>query len=292
MPESAGAPDYVIPDDVPPVVVRLLNGWEPRAPELAAPTRFAWSGREFSTEGRRVHVDGDKLELKAIDFDPFWTSAERNALNNKPLEGELADGSRFAADYGFSYVDRVTGRYWTVTRPGRRTRLWIARLNGLESLDAFGNLSVGHSATRPDGSTSYSGNHPNHLFRGAYDYYLVQRLVEPSPVTWFLVLDAIGTDSPTRERVYPDMLALQFVLGRAFWFDVLHAVDEAGEVIAMVGGQHGRDHGARPRTQPPVPLELSPVHWSSAFFTLISAAYREHPERRFYVPRARGRSRW
>lgn len=41
------------------------------------------------------------------------------------------------------------------------------------------------------------------------------------------------------------MLGMQFVLGRAFFFDVLYGLNVEGQVVGIVGGRHGRDHGDR-----------------------------------------------
>ena len=221
----------------------------------------------------------ERLEIEVEGFDLSHFVAEREALRNKPLEGALEDGAAFTADLAFLDVDRAAARYWTLIMPERPARLWVAQVGGgLGSLDALGNLASFYEEVAPDGTTRTPGTNRHHRFAGAYTYYLVA-----ADGGWFVIVDTGTSDPPTRELVYPDMLGLQFVLGRAFFFDLIVGVDEKGDVVGLVGGRHGRDHGHRPKVQAPVPLELSREHWASEFFEAISRTYRERPKLRLYL---------
>ena len=269
----------LVPSDVSSLAVRLLRGWRPSQPVLAPPVSFRWADRDLSSQVRGLTIGVDqRLEIEVQGFDLSHFLAEREALRNKPLEGELADGSTFFADRAFLDVGRASARYWTLTNPKRPARLWVAQVGGLKSLDGAGNLAAFYEEIGPDGSQQNCGSNRHHRFVGAHTYYLLQ-----CSDAWLVIIDTGAEGSPTREQVYPDMLGLQFVLGRAFFFDALLGVDHDGNVVGVVGGRHGRDHGDRPKVQAPVPLELSSEHWASEFFAAISRTYRERPELRLYI---------
>jgi hypothetical protein len=245
---------------------------------LAPPRRFLWAGRDFSPTVQRVVVgQGQRLEIETDRFDYSFYRAESSSLRNKALEGELADGSRFSAELAYLDIDRAVARYWTLTHPERAPLLWVAALDGLRSLKAAGNLAVIYEEGDGDSQTTHRSIE-HHRFLGAYAYYLVC-----CADAWFLIVDCGERGPPNREDVYPDMLAMQFVLGRAFFFDALYGLGPDGEVVGAAGGRHGRNHGDEPKEQPPVPLDVLSDHWASYFFEAISRTYRERPKLRLYI---------
>lgn len=273
-----------VPADVSAVVLRLLDGWRPSGPSLRPPTQFLWAGEDMSSQAREVVINGDILEVRTEDvLERFFDHERRGALRNKPFEGTLDDGSNFAADSAHLEMDRASGHYWTVTHPERPARLWVAPVHGVDSLWGAGNLSVTRTETGADGSRTVRNSHQHHRFEGAYTYYLIKAGVTDDEAAWFILVDTGGTAPPTRDQVYPDTLALQFVLGRGFHFEVLYGVDATHQVVALVGGSHGRDHGKRGQTQAPVPHDLCVEHWPSLLFTAISEEYRRRPNLRLYI---------
>jgi hypothetical protein len=275
-----GESEQQVPERVAALVIRILRGWRASTPPLARPTKFHWADRDLSSAVRSVSIGADqRLEIEVEGFDLSHFIAERQALRNKPLEGELEGGATFTADLAFLDVDRASARYWTLIGAERPARLWVAQVGGgLEALDALGNLASFYEEVAPDGTTRTPSTNRHHCFVGAYTYYLIA-----AGGAWFVVVDTGTSGPPTRERLYPDMLGLQFVLGRAFFFDLLHGLDDNCDVVGLVGGRHGRDHGHRPKVQAPVPLELSREHWASEFFEAISRTYRERPKLRLYI---------
>ena len=272
-----------VPSHVAACILRLLDGWRPTAPPLRTPTRFVWAGEDMSTLAHELLIKGDVLEVRADSMlDKFFDHERRDALRNQPFEGQLEDGSTFAAEKAFLEMDRASGHYWAVTNTARPASVWVASVQGLAAL-ADGNLSITRRQTEADGSIVTRTSHVHQCFAGAYTYYLVKAAEDGDEGAWFIVIDTGGSGPPTRDCVYPDFLALQFVLGRAFYFDVLYGVDDANQVVALVGGRHGRDHGKRGQIQAPVPIDLSTAHWPSLFFTAISDTYRKRPELRLYI---------
>jgi hypothetical protein len=270
----------LVPDHVAELALRLLRGWTPSPPKLASPVSFRWADRDLSAAVRSVSIGADdRLEIVVEGFDLSHFLAEREALRNKPLEGALEDGSEFVADMAYLDMDRATARYWSLVHPERLAKLWVAPvIRGLQSLDAFGNLAIFFDEPEPDGSKRTCGSNQHHRFVGAHTYYLIK-----CDDAWFVIVDPRSKGPPSREEVYRDMLGLQFVLGRAFFFDVLYGVNETGDTVGLVGGRHGKDHGEHGKALPPVPLELSREHWASEFFEAISRAYRDRPELRPYI---------
>ena len=106
--------------------------------------------------------------------------------------------------------------------------------------------------------------------------------VEEGPDRWFLIVDS-GQTRPVRKDIFNDLLALQFVLGTAFYFDVLEGLSDGRQCVARVGGRCGRDHRHRPRTEDVVPTHFVQEHWPAAFFEAISRAYRERPNLRLHI---------
>lgn len=270
----------LVPDHVADLALRLLRGWRPSQPTLALPVSFRWADRDLSAAVHGVSIGADqRLEITVEGFDLSHYRAEREALRNKPFEGALEDGSEFVADLAYLDVERATARYWSLVHAERSARLWVAPvIRGLQSLDALGNLAICFDEPDTDGSRRTRGSNQHHRFVGAHTYYLIK-----CDGAWFVIVDPRSKAPPSREEVYPDMLALQFVLGRAFLFDVLYGVNEAGDTVGLVGGRHGRDHGEHGKALPPAPLDLSREHWTSEFFEAISKTYRDRPALRLYI---------
>jgi hypothetical protein len=113
-------------------------------------------------------------------------------------------------------------------------------------------------------------DHGHLRLEGRHTYYLVKVTRDE----WFLIVDTAGGAPPRREDLYPDFLAFQFVLGRAIKLESFLGVDTAGEVVAMVGGVHGRDQGEDAQVTPPVPTAWSTnAIWAAPFFSAISKTY-------------------
>ncbi len=168
-----------------------------------------------------------------------------------------------------------------MSHPNHPTRLWVAAVTGLALRWAKGNLLIQRQVEH-DGE-GYNETTSGYRVAGGYTYYLVNRSDESKD--WFIVVDA-GAETPTKTILHRDMLAMQFVLGRPFRFDILYGVDEHGEQVAMLGGSHGRSGRQGQRNDPPVPLELFGPCWVAQCFEAISNTYRQRPELRLHIPLA------
>ena len=271
--------DVQVDAPVDSLLLKLVGGWEPVAPTFAAPTQFIWDARDLSDRVSNLVIDGDLLDVKVRGDDFF--DEQLDGLYGKSFDGRLADGTSFHADHGSVDMDGAVGRYWSVGHIDRPARLWVATVSGLASRWAKGNLfiqrQVEHDGQRHKETTS------GYRFVGGYTYYVFNRSDESK--VWFIVVDA-GAEAPTRAILQRDMLAMQFVLGRPFRFDVLHGVDEGGQQVATIGGSHGRSARQGQRTDPPAPLQLIGPCWAAPFFEAISNTYRQRPELRLHIPLA------
>lgn len=262
------------------LIVRVLDGWTPSTPTLGDVTRLEWGGTDVTVSAKRVNIRGDVLEIDWQDdtLPLLFREDEYEQFRNMPFNGDVGTEWRFSAQDGlFGGALTLEGHYWHVELPGRAARLWIARIEGLaknRDLDAPGNLRVRQTH---DGMTYVAWGH---RFQGAYTYYLVR--AKDGGKSWFLIIDTGNEQRPARDRVFQDVLALQFVLGCGLFFEVIYGLDET-DVVALVGGRHGRDHGGRPKVEPPVPFAGSQEHWVGAFFNAISTTYRARPELRLYI---------
>jgi len=270
------------------LAARLSLGWSPSLPSLGRPVRFVWGDRDLSERAQQLELHDDVLRVRGEGLLELSLNGDtRQALRNQPFEGELADGSHFAAELAHLESDFAEGHYWTLNHPDRRSQIWVGRVRGLTSFDSVGNVYVTQRHQSDDGTEVRQSSWLNHRFRGTYTYYLIRR-VGNGEALWHLIIQTDdGTSSPQRRLVYQDMLALQFVLGNIFHFDLILGLNERLETVGVVGGRHGREQrGRRVFAEPPVPIFLSREHWPSAFFARISDTYRSKPELRLYIPLA------
>jgi hypothetical protein len=277
-------------DVVSPQVARLasrivFDNWRPPEPVLSKVSSLAWGSKIVTASVGDARVAGDALEL---DWDAHAALAmvlhqgDHGDLHGEALVGQLTDGRSFTAEDGrISSSDKLVGRYWQVSTPGRNAQVWVTRIHGMGSPtpSSYGNLSVIRKPA-PGNEQELQLFSPGHYrLCGAHTYYLVKA----SDEAWFLVIDTGSERAPERKEVFVDMLALQFVFGRAFHYSALVGLD-GSDVVALLGGQHGRDHSHRPRIQPTVPLDFVDECWPAPFFERLSLAYRKRPELRFFIP--------
>jgi hypothetical protein len=280
----------VQPEAVPPVVselaLRLLGGWQPPDPPMGRVAQLRWADQDVSSAAGSLTLRGDALDLEWDHQEPFFlmSAVYKTQLRGKSVVGTLRDGRSLKADTAlFPAHDTLRLHYWEIARPNARAKLWLARLSAFEAGGAFatnGNLVVVRRGVADDGTPSTHMTAGHYRLVGAYTYYLLRT---DDGSSWFLVIDA-GTErvTPERGKVFVDVLALQFVLGRALYFDVLVGLDGT-DVVALVGGRHGRDHSRSQRAQPPVPLDFTRECWAAHLFEKLSADYQTRPELRFYV---------
>jgi hypothetical protein len=280
-------PQLVGSSEVSSIAVKIISGWSipDHVPETV--TEFHWAKGDLSAFVTELRVQGDVLQLKWDEVDGFSRVAddpEHKDLFGEPFQGRLASGWAFAADNGiFKSNGVVEGHYWSMEDPTQEAVVWVSEIHGLERMSDLaisGNLCVLGSGTA--GSTEKVFRR-GHRFHGAYTYYLVSGPSEDQRKDrWFLIIDG-GTSRLVRRDVFNDVLALQFVLGTAFYFDVLEGLSSEGRCVARLGGRYGRDHRHRPRTEDVVPTHFVQEHWPAAFFEAISKTYRERPDLRLHI---------
>lgn len=270
--------------EVSALLLRLRDGWLPVEPELGPVTRLTWNDVDVTASAGAARTRGDVLEVEWSDdrFPPLLNRDEYGRFANMPFEGWLASGWRFSADMGlFSSNRALDGHYWRLEHRTLRPRLWVARVRGLDlarERDAPGNLRILTTADNGELAATWG-----HRFEGAYVYYLIPLQDPSADADAFLVIDTGSAVRPERQHLFADVMALQFVLGRAFFVDLVYGVAADFELAAIVGGRHGRDHSHRVRTEHVVPAFLAREHWASEFFSAISKTYRERPELRLYI---------
>ncbi|WP_437276067.1 hypothetical protein WME90_33135 [Sorangium sp. So ce375] len=292
MEENASRHVEEVPIHVAALILKILDGWAPSVPSFALPVQFLWNGRDLSNKASGILIEAGSLNVICSDIESiFFDHTERNDLRNKPFEGVLADGARFKADSAFLDVDRANGFYWSVIDARRPPRLWVTYVKGFNPPKGAGNLLIHRTKTSADGTVSTCMDADGYRFRGVYTYYFVKRDLfdderernKSDENAWFLIIDTGNESAPSRSHVYPDVLGLQFVFGRAFYFDLIFGIDESYGQVAIVGGRHGRDHSHRPRAKPPIPLDFCAEHWAPVFFAAISDTYHSRPELRLYI---------
>lgn len=273
-----------VPRHVAELLIELRAGWRPAARTLGRVTEFIWGESDLLDGTSTVHIERDRLEVLHSHMLEVVLGPDRRALLNKPFRGKTDEDFVLAADSAHADTDRVVGHYWTLLQNGAAPRLWVAKTHGLNRLDgALRNVAIQITEDDAGGSTRTS-TFGAHRLEGAYTYYLFQTLEDGSdPKAGFIIVDTGGAEPPHRALVYPDMLALQFVFGQAFYFDILEGIDASLRVVGLVGGRHGRDHGEQARSEPPVPATLAREHWPAQFFAAISRAYRARPQLRLYI---------
>lgn len=272
-----------VPSVVSSVIVRLLDGWTPTAPALGRAARLEWAGSDVTDSTGEVRIREDVLEIewRGNGIPLAFRQDEYKRFHNSPFRGVLDAGWRFSAESGmFGETEALEGHYWQADDPDQSPVLWVAKVGGVlrdRDLEAPGNLR----ALRTRASTRHVTW--GHRFFGNYTYYIVPQVQADGAKAWFIVIDTGADGPPTRRPTFQDVLALQFVLGRGLFFDLIYGLDAASSVVALVGGRHGRDHGRRPQIAVPVPFASSEEHWPGQFFEAISKKYREHPELRLYI---------
>lgn len=273
-----------VPRHVADLLIELRAGWRPGARSFGRVTEFLWGERDLLEGTSTLRIERDRLEVLHAQMMEMILGPERRALLNKPFRGKTDENFAFAADSAHADNDCVTGHYWTLLEDGATPRLWVAKMHGSNRLSgALWNVGIKVTRHGNDGSTQTS-TFGAHRLVGAYTYYLFNAVEDPSdPKAGFIIIDTGGGEPPQRALVYPDMLALQFVFGQAFYFDILEGVDASLQVVGLVGGRHGRDHGEQARSEPPVPIIMTSEHWPAQFFAAISRTYRARPELRLYI---------
>jgi hypothetical protein len=282
---SGSTEPTLVPAHVNALALRLLDGWRPIEAAWTPLARFIWAEQDMLSSAGPIALRGDALDVTWTDETPlFMMSDAYKLLRNKAVKGTLADGRELRADNAlFAANDCLRLHYWELSTPGRPSRLWVAAIQGLEDGAGFvtnGNLTVLRETPNANGGlhTRFSAGH--YRLVGAYTYYLLHAGGDKRE--WFLIVDVGHDGPPERGSVFIDMLALQFALGRAFYFDVMHGL-EGADIVSTVGGRHGRDQRHKPNAQPPVPLDFAAECWAAQLFEKVSAAYRSRPELRFYV---------
>jgi hypothetical protein len=263
-----------VPKQVHALIWRLIDGWRP---ERLNPGRLGsaqWGREDVSARvgETTIEIPNILVEVGGIalgDTDHLW---------NVPLKGAFGDGSVLDAEQSFPSGNHAKSRYWTIEDKTRRACLWVGRITGKLS-DAQrpfeGNLSTREVVETGDGQRSGRLDHSHLRLQGRHKYYLVR--ASTKTLEWFLIVDTYDRAPPRREDLYPDFLALQFVLGRGLKLEAFFGVDEAGTTVGMVGGVYGRDQGEDAVVFPPVPHSWqTPATWAAPFFAAISKAYAEN----------------
>lgn len=269
------------PAEITACVVKIVEGWTPALPAAEAVQELIWNGTDRTQHVKDLRIEDDKLVLRWDEDDGlerFLGPSGRDGMFATPLNGRLESGWTFSAEQGILHTDKLAhGHYWAMRHSeAAGPNVWVAEIQGLRGLEraTTHNLSI-LVRSRENGRTK---GFTAHRFAGSYTYYFLR----PAD-RWFLIVHS-GSDGVDRNAVYRDVLALQFVLGESFYFDVLHGLDQAGEVVARVGGRQGRIGGQRSR--PPqlvVPMYFEKRHWASDLFSAISQTYSKRPELRLYV---------
>ncbi len=275
-------PEPVRNPQVSTLATKIVLGWTPATPEEERIVAFSWGGKDFSSLVGRIRFDGELMNVAWDAEDGFLRhidGKDHRKLFEQPFEGRLDSGATFAADVGlFRSNSLVEGHYWTVRHSEGPSVLWVAEVEGVRGLGGAtaDNLAIVARTNASDGSWRAVARN-GHRFHGTYTYYLVPGSDEGR---WFLIIDS-GSAPPVRDELNADVLALQFVLGTSFSFDVLCGLDEGGNAVAFLGGRYGRRDGRR--SEDVVPRWLIQEHWPSAFLAAISTAYRKRPELRLYI---------
>jgi|GEM_PF-3195997 len=275
-------PQLVESSEVSSIAVKIISGWSIPEHVPEAVTEFHWPEKDWSAFVTELRFEGEALQLQWGELDGFLrVSADAEHKDGEPFRGRLASGWTFAAEYGrFKSNAVVEGHDWSMEDPTQEAVVWVSQIYGLEQMGDLGNLSV--RAKRTAGSTEKIDRR-GHRFQGAYTYYLVSGPSDDRCKNqWFLIIDC-GRSRPVRKNLFNDILALQFVLGTAFYFDVIEGLSREERCVARLGGRYGRDHRHQPRTEAVVPTHFVDEHWPSAFFEAISKKYREAPNLRLHI---------
>lgn len=276
-----------VPQPVSTLLVKLYRGLSlPEKLEPTKVTQFLWDGRDFSSSARELCGGEGAFSLKCGGTDIGGIEKDLNLLAsnqliNKPIQGLLADGRVFHAEFGHTSNDRmklggetsheviVEGPQWHVVPREGIPSLWIGKING-KTNHVFGNLSV-HFDQDEQTRTSEAANL---RLAGTYVYYLVCR-----QDAWFLIVDTGSGMVPDRHALWRDFLALEFALGQQMRLRTLCGLNEAGAVVAYTGGYYGEDH-PRDIRQSPVPI-MSGLE--VPLFEAVSKAWNAHPELRWGI---------
>jgi hypothetical protein len=262
-----------VPKHVHALIWRLIDGWRPERLEPGRLGPVRWGSEDISARVGQTKIDIPNILVEV----PGLALENTDSLWNVPLVGTFGDGSVLDAELSCPSGDHAKSRYWTIENKARKARLWVGRIHGKLS-DAKrpfeGNLSTREAVETDNGQRAGRCDHGHLRLQGRHTYYLVRASATPE---WFLIADTCDGAPPRRDDLYPDFLALQFVLGRALKLEAFFGVDEAETTVGMVGGVYGRDQGEDAVVFPPVPLSwASRAVWAAPFFSAISKAYADN----------------
>jgi hypothetical protein len=224
-----------------------------------------WEGLDFANHpGKPVLVD-DQIRV-AIPVQEgtrkTWHSMMR--VRNKPTEIQLTDGTNIAAELTrLPCIDthaNVVLHHWTwigETTPS----VWVGDLTGY--LPTSGNLSL-----EQRGATGYPHEikHDGFRLEGHYTWYLIRR----ENGTHRVVLDCHG-ETPTREALVKEIVAMQFAFGASLGLDRLFGLDAAGRSVGAMSVGHYLRYTDKHRS--PVPDFLWDAEvWPPEFFRLVATA--------------------
>jgi len=148
---------------------------------------------------------------------------------------------------------------------------WVADIS-LPSPPREGNLSL------IDQGRGYV-SHDHVYLKGAYDYYLLR-----TERGWVFAVWTGGTEAPSPEALYLDIIAMQVALGQRFRVEHLVGLDSDGRAVAARSVGSGATHPRRGSCYPAVPLGESSRCWMAPFFIRLSAALRAPQDIGLRVP--------
>lgn len=267
----------------------IRSGWSPFVAIPRGAGAFRWNDREILAEEVRVDLNGNvatftvQVSPEAIDAE-FLQEEPRSGLVRDRLEATLRHGWNVVSDRAVcekksirtepdgvsaSLVFRASSAVFA--RSDESPELWVLALGSGPDLPSGQNLR--HSTTLVLDGENYARDSGWCGFRleGALCRVLVQRKTTAGGVEHFLLLESSGRElDPALLR--DDLLALQFVLGRALLPDVAYGVRQ-GEVVALtlVGRWATRKRGNHQET---IPEHLHLAAWHANMFNLLASSLR------------------
>lgn len=230
------------------LTLAILQGWEPAPPPTELEVhRFDWGhGLPLPAVARKLNINGSQLTVvcRATLIDEMRNAFMNDALRNKPVEGEAADGYLFSAQYAHVRHSTLV-EYpfecvnWTLKKHHAKPVIWVSWFEEGFDLRAR-NLGV-HGVN--------SGYTTGLRLEGQYIHYLMPWRLSNGRV-WYIV--EVRDNAPLDDSIFRrELNALQFVLGRPLDVRMLYGINEVGDVVTYAGrpltqGHLPRDAADRP----------------------------------------------
>lgn len=279
-----------IPNSVTELIDRLKNGWSPRL-SLSFVEEVLWNDKPLrSARGHVSWVDGGaRISLRCEAAEGDALKAEQSSyvpgtVVRRTLRTTHAGGWTLASEQGCIETIGLTfedfqARQVTLLASfptcssGREPRLWVAALVQPMSV-SLGNLEIITNPSRrpPFASRFYYNWGAGHWrLRGGYTYYLVA-VKEDDSKQQFLIIEHDSPQSPDREILSRDMMALQLVMGEAASFPAIYGV--TGSEIAAYMSVGLRKYDSDQGRARAIPNHLNFERYVEPFFSKLSAALR------------------